>query len=1026
MSRIHGIWYALLVFGVAGALCPAGDCKINDDEENSGYDAGGITIRVYYDEGDCSTVDDWPGNYADTMVQETAGALDGYRALGFADPIQEGLPEYKIVADPTDKGNAHASITCTTYGTDMLNNGTMACTLDPVFMRMVSGHEMFHHIQYRYFGDPLGGLGDWVIEGTARYMQDKVFTDLDASNYSFAGFVDETQGTIASPGTSLLDLSYKACLFWTYAGEQLAGPQTEPEYGYEFTKTFFDEFVEDAAFGDLSALWALDDAIDVYDPDQYLNKLWLDYAIANYAKDFDLFNFPGGYRYGYIDENQYSEGGWGQVPRDIVVIPTIGPISGNVGPYATYYVDGNVGPADCEVIGFRGEAPFNMGWAVIGIDENDQVVDISKGLGQSFGRSFINTPNRPLKRLVGIVAGIDINSDFEYWFSLGFPDLEIYRPDVDHPAYVNVNDTFRPFLIRVIVDGPDDLKPEGVGERSIMGLQLEDFTVEVDGQPCNIVGANYVGQYYWLVAEAPSSLPIGLYDLTVGLCDGELQQTNQDAVNVTDAILHHMLVVDNSGSMGDPDSSPKLAAAKIAAELYTNAVSYQDFIGLVNFNGNNVACDDDATLQQGLALATTAHREDVIADLKALTAGGWTSIGDGLWKAWGHLTTNATNDEDMHFIVALSDGMENESRFWDVTASGCTSAESLIVPTKTIIHSFAFGPQADQGMMQDIATQTGGDYDYIDVTATESVGGGALSMANELAEAYINALQSARDLERLFFQSGAMSGAGTTIEIPITEDDLEEVVFFFNTSDAGDELQVTLLDPFGQPVPPAVALAETGDTNAVYHFLVSPTVGTWTAELGVQDDTDYIAGVLGRNPHTARMEVEIAGIPAGSDFTVLCGYEPTLVFEPLVTLTETLGEPPPTTYLDETAGQGLTFHYRVRAEAFDGGLSRYSRIVTGTHIPDCNGNGIDDATDIASGDSADCNVNGVPDECEEGDFDGDGLIDLYEHARFVETCMTGPEDEPLSGCCTQLDFNSDSDVDMRDFRTFQQVFGTEP
>ena len=35
---------------------------------------------------------------------------------------------------------------------------------------------------------------------------------------------------------------------------------------------------------------------------------------------------------------------------------------------------------------------------------------------------------------------------------------------------------------------------------------------------------------------------------------------------------------------------------------------------------------------------------------------------------------------------------------------------------------------------------------------------------------------------------------------------------------------------------------------------------------------------------------------------------------------------------------------------------------------DCNGNGIDDAVDIAAGDSFDANDNGVPDECEAADL----------------------------------------------------------
>ena len=49
-------------------------------------------------------------------------------------------------------------------------------------------------------------------------------------------------------------------------------------------------------------------------------------------------------------------------------------------------------------------------------------------------------------------------------------------------------------------------------------------------------------------------------------------------------------------------------------------------------------------------------------------------------------------------------------------------------------------------------------------------------------------------------------------------------------------------------------------------------------------------------------------------------------------------------------------------------------------IDDCNGNGVADSTDIATGSSQDCNANGVPDECDLAsgysiDIDGDGQLD---------------------------------------------------
>ena len=48
---------------------------------------------------------------------------------------------------------------------------------------------------------------------------------------------------------------------------------------------------------------------------------------------------------------------------------------------------------------------------------------------------------------------------------------------------------------------------------------------------------------------------------------------------------------------------------------------------------------------------------------------------------------------------------------------------------------------------------------------------------------------------------------------------------------------------------------------------------------------------------------------------------------------------------------------------------------------DCNGNGIEDAEDIANGTSLDCNGDGLPDECQPClDPDGNGLLDPCEAA----------------------------------------------
>jgi len=85
--------------------------------------------------------------------------------------------------------------------------------------------------------------------------------------------------------------------------------------------------------------------------------------------------------------------------------------------------------------------------------------------------------------------------------------------------------------------------------------------------------------------------------------------------------------------------------------------------------------------------------------------------------------------------------------------------------------------------------------------------------------------------------------------------------------------------------------------------------------------------------------------------------------------------------------------------------SSASGIVTVSGITDCNGNGVDDATDIQNGTSQDCDSNGVPDECQP-DTDGDGTIDP------CDGCPNDPA-KTLPGVCGCGVAETDSDGDGR-------------
>lgn len=865
----------------------------------------GVDWNVLYTNDSWLDCDEAGDYFSTTWANKIGGIITGAsdrqsNDWNFDDPWFNALPDVDLVVfDSSDTGTNNS--TCVT-----LDAPKMRCASDRS-LRWVISHEMFHGIQRRY--ETNGGLdgslgfGSWLTEGTARCLDDRYDTELDGNgpHITDSNRLMDSDHEDLGPyrDLSLTQLSYRACLFWSYCCEQLGSVNVEPDSGIDFVRTLWNNVEEDLTdTGTKDALGSMRRTVEE-ESGRSLNHFFQDYTICLYSREVDASALPNPSRYAFVDENagnagdgpldnmvrSFTHDGNLMVPQSVLgaSVKSYGQRIGEVtfaGPPAT--------GVPCRVIGIRGTSDQTMGWSVVAVKNDDgtapeEAVSLSKQQGKEYARAFLLNPLSPLTRLGLIFTGFGDDATFSYTVDTGPATISIVRPTFTRPAYPGPADDPGRFLLRVYVDGPDDLKPSDVaGPVSILGLQAEDFSVTVGGVNAMILTAGYVGGEYWLAVQAPVQPADGLYDVTVRLCPDSPNgpvDSEDNAVVYADITLNHVLVIDRSGSMGEPAGGPisKLDAAKNAATLYVDAVKDSDRVAVVRFSGDDAECNDDAQTPVGLALANAGQRTAARNAVTGLTPSGWTSIGDGLWDGQDVLDGFGLTDMDIKQIVLLSDGEENEARFWAMGGPvNCGAGNTLddrvdnrIVPTDTVVNTIAFGPESNQALMQDIASQTQGDYSYIEVTDAGALqagtaGGGGLSMISELADDYMKKLQKASGLERIFFESGqAVGGDTTTVLIPVEEGGVDNAVFFVNWPLSAGGVDVELRNPGGVLVTGVAATIYTTPSHRVYHMNAPLGLGTWRVDLKPDNDTEFIVGLLGEQKDGPVLVVDVVQVRTG-------------------------------------------------------------------------------------------------------------------------------------------------------------------
>jgi hypothetical protein len=285
-----------------------------------------------------------------------------------------------------------------------------------------------------------------------------------------------------------------------------------------------------------------------------------------------------------------------------------------------------------------------------------------------------------------------------------------------------------------------------------------------------------------------------------------------------------MIVIDRSGSMNDNN---KIDAARKAAGLLANELADADQGGLAVFQEFGI-------LRLGLGLlgaGPASHREALEAAIAAEPALGGTSIGSGL--------VVAADEQDAHGLathacafVLLSDGMEIEEPHWDQVQAG-------VIDNGCPIHAIALGPEADEGLMQQIAGAVpGGSYDFADTSGSIPVSGApggplaarrgrpaqatTLIWQNNLARVYDYKAVEIAGRQRI--QTWAETGHG---EFTFYVDDLaDQLVIGLAWQNPGQgPVEVVLLDPNGDPAQAVRRLSSLG-TNEVWE-VANPIAGDW-------------------------------------------------------------------------------------------------------------------------------------------------------------------------------------------------------
>jgi hypothetical protein len=607
------------------------------------------------------------------------GHHDGFVDLGFLEPYFTGnkvVDFWNCKNDddtPCDNGQARVErIRMPTSEYSVLQNpGDIMST--EMCLRMVLGHELFHHVEYAYVDEAGGsGCGPWpaaACEGMARMMQDQIYTDIDTAASSCISAQGEFNAYLGNPNRTLWDLSYTAALFWKYLAEQYGNVTVEPERGADFVRRWWQNAVDDFDSPDIVQLTR--ETVQDFGG-AGVDAAFHNFTIANLAKDFDLSPLSASEeaRWSYVDSGQ----GFGQNPYaaiDDIFYPDVSPgdpypFFAVVFDYGAKYEGATVDQCPAgSLLRFK-VTPWIENMVALGvfgllIRRDDDVIDVAKKVGTTWNYARTQ-PQLEYTHLAATFGALADVAWLEYEFRCSV-DVQVDFPLVmrPKPTHGGPPDSFAVVEVDVLVLTADPVEP-------IPGIDPASFDIDL-GAPGSALRAPALATLrtplgYRLLYAPPAGLGAGAHRVAVGVGSASAEATS-DTLLLGEAHPDVIVLLDRSQSMTTLVGGPsRFDLARRAAESAADGLHDGAQLGLVAFAGNGSEPNDDAIEAFELMALDPAARTAFEAALAALPVpSGPTSIGDGLLAAARTFGANGAANQERHAIL-LSDGAESEALLW--------------------------------------------------------------------------------------------------------------------------------------------------------------------------------------------------------------------------------------------------------------------------------------------------------------------------------------------------------------------------